>query len=118
MRALESLQPLNVPWSTVAWGILIGAILVFAGVLAWQHSSQISKTDFEGTVVERWADYSETQQGSRPRLRLLVESDDRERFTLRVEPSVYEVARVGMRIKSSAGKIELMNTAQERAGEK
>jgi hypothetical protein len=118
MRSLESLRPLNVPWSSVAGGILIGAILVFAGVLAWQPWSQISKTDFEGTIVERWADYSETEQGSRPRLRLLVESDDRERFTLRVEPSVYEVARIGMRIKSRAGKIELMNAAQESAGEK
>jgi hypothetical protein len=41
-------------------------------------------------------------------LRLLVESQDHKRFTVKVDPNVYESAKVGMRIKSRAGQIVLI----------
>ena len=91
---------------------MLGAIFVAMLFLAWQHSNQKTRTDFDGTVVDRWADYSETQEGSRPRFRLLVESEDGERFPVNVDAGVFESARVGMRIKSSNGQIVLIDSEQ------
>jgi hypothetical protein len=115
---LSFVRGLNVLPSTVGWGIVIGAIFVAILVLAWQHSNQKIRTDFEGMVVDRWADYYETQEGSRPRFRLLVESENHERFTVRVDLRTYESARVGMRIRSKAGQIELINSEQRTTGYK
>ena len=80
--------------------------------LAWQLANQQTRTDFEGTIVDRYADYAETQEGSRPAFRLMVESENHERFKVRVEPGVYESAKVGMRIKSVSGQIELIDSEQ------
>jgi hypothetical protein len=114
--SLKFIRGLNVPWSNVTWGIVIGAIFVSILFLAWRNFDQQTRTDFEGTIVDRWADYSETQEGSRPRLRLLVESQDGKRFTVKVDANVYESAKVGMRIKSKSGQIELINSEQRQAG--
>ncbi len=87
---------------TIAFMLAMVATLV---LLVWQKSTQPSHTaDYEGRIVDRWADYAETQQGSRPRFSLLVESQDGKRFTVKVDPNVYESAKVGMRIKSRAAK--------------
>lgn len=94
----------------MGWCIVLGAFLVSILFLAWKQANQQSKTDFEGTVIDRYADYSETQQGSRPRMQLLIESEDHKRFTVKVEPGVYESAKIGMRIKSESGKIELVDS--------
>lgn len=51
--------------------VVLGALLLFA----WQKATRSGETgDYEGRVVDRWADYIESNQGSRPRFRLLVES--------------------------------------------
>jgi hypothetical protein len=42
----------------------------------------------------------------------MVESENHERFKVKVEPGVYEAAKVGMRIKSKSGKIELIDSEQ------
>jgi hypothetical protein len=86
--------------------------------LARRNFDQKSRTDFEGTVVNRWADYMETQEGSRPRFRLVIESSDGKRFSVRVEPAVYESARIGMRIKSKAGQIVMIESEQKTDGGK
>jgi hypothetical protein len=101
-------------------GIVFGSALILLLVgtlvlLAWQKSSQRVTTDYEGRVVDRWGDYYETQQGSRPRLRLVVETDDGKRFIVKVEPNVYESAKVGMRIKSKSGQVELIDTEQRKS---
>lgn len=84
-------------------------MLVTVVVLVWQRSTKpVSTDDYEGTIVERWADYAETQEGSRPRMRLLVESQDGKRFTVGVDSNVYESAKVGMRIRSRSGQIVLI----------
>jgi hypothetical protein len=101
---------LYVLWLKVGWGVVLGAILVSVFFLAWQLANQQTRTDFEGTIVDRYADYAETQEGSRPAFRLMVESETHERFKVRVDPGVYESAKVGMRIKSKSGKIELIDS--------
>jgi hypothetical protein len=85
---------------------MIGGILL----LSWNRCSQPARSsDYEGTIVERWADYAEGSQGSEPRLRLVVESQDGKRITVKVDPNVYETARVGMTIKNHSGQIVLIH---------
>ena len=83
-------------------------------LLAWQKSTQrLGSGDYEGKIVDRWSDYAETNQGSLPRFRLVVESPDGKRFTVKVDANVYESARVGMRIKSRGGQIVLIESEQK-----
>jgi len=96
-------------------GTIIVGILVFVGLCVlffFVYDRRASNPDYEGTIVDRWADYAESEQGSTPRLRLLVESADRKRFTVKVDPNVYESARVGMRIRSRSGQIVLIDSEQ------
>ena len=94
-----------------ATNVIAGAILfiVFAVFLfvAWQKWTVQSPTDYEGRIIDRWADNSGPAQGYQPRLNLVVESNDKKQFTVNVEPHIYESAKVGMRIKSRSGKIVL-----------
>ena len=90
----------------VLFGMIAGIVL-----LSWNRCSQPARTaDYEGTIVERWADYAEGSQGSVPRLRLVVDSPDGKRITVKVDPNVYESARVGMKIKSRNGQVLLIDS--------
>lgn len=83
--------------------MIVGLVL-----LVWQKTKQkVDISDYEGSIVDRWGQYSESLEGSRPGFVLLVEGEDGKRFTVKVDPDIYESARVGMRIKRSAGKIVL-----------
>ena len=99
---------------------VVGCGLALAGLvtlvlLVWQKGSQRADTsDFDGRVVDRLADYTESLQGSVPRFRLSVEADDGKRFIVKVDPSVYESAKVGMRIKRRGGQIVLIETDSKR----
>ena len=97
--------------STIFIAAFSVAMLGMIVLLVWQKSTQrLDTTDYDGKIVERWADYAESTQGSRPRFRLLVESQDGKRFTVRVDPNVYESAKVGMRIKRRSGQTVLIET--------
>ena len=100
-------------YSTAVVLSVLVVILLATLVVVWQKSTTPTQTDYEGTIVDRWADYAESDQGSRPRLALVVESPDRTRFTIRVDSNVYESAKVGMRIKSRSGQIVLIEPQQE-----
>ena len=90
--------------------VLVGALALLLDSL-WQRSTTPANTaDYEGTIVDRWADYAESSQGSYPRLRLVVELQEGKRITVKVDPNVYESARVGMRIKSRSGQIVLIES--------
>jgi hypothetical protein len=92
-------------------GVIMLILLVWVGAVLWQRwTTVVDTSDYEGKIVDRWADYVESQQGSHPRLRLLVETKDGKRITVKVEPGVYESARVGMRIKSKDGQIVLIES--------
>lgn len=92
--------------------LMVAVIVAMLGTLVllyWQRSAQtLDQSDFDGKIVDRWANYAESQQGSTPRFFLLVDAQ-RGRFTLRVEPTTYESAKVGMRIKRESGKIVLID---------
>ena len=97
---------------TIVAGVLVLAVLVTVVLLVWQKGSQrVDTSDFDGRIVDRWADYAEsTSRGSQPYFRLSVEGDNGKRFSVKVDPSVYESAKVGMRIKRRAGQIVLIET--------
>src|SRR6185295_2422097 len=97
--------------STQIFGLsfLIIVFVVFL-FMAWQSwTSPAPRGDYEGRVVDRWADNGGQAEGYQPRLALLIESNDGRRFTVRVDPNVYESARVGMRIRSRSGQIVLID---------
>lgn len=97
--------------STIVISFLVVAMAATLALLVWQKSTRpLDKGDYEGTIVDRWADYAESDQGSHPRLALVVESQDGKRFTVKVDPNVYESAKVGMRIRSRAGQIVLIDS--------
>ena len=94
-------------------------MLVTLALIVWKNSTQRVMTgDYDGRIVDRWGDYSQSEQGSRPRFQLLVESDDGKRFPVKVDASVYEAARVGMRIKNRNGQIVLIDSEQRTTGNK
>jgi hypothetical protein len=97
---------------TVFWLILILAAfaLLFWGIYrVWAPPHGVYRAQFEGRIVDKWADYAETNQGSVPQFRLLVETEDRNRFEVSVSPDVYERSKVGMKIRrTQQGNIELM----------
>ena len=102
--------------SSIILGVLIVGLLATLGVLVWQKSTSQSVGDYEGVIVDRWADYAESDQGSRPRMALVVQADEGRKFTVRVDANIYESARVGMRIRSRSGQIVLIETDQKPAG--
>lgn len=105
--------------STLLVGALVVAMLAGLVLLVWQKTSQrVGTFDYEGIVIDRWADYAETNEGSKPRFGLLIETQDGKRFTVRVDPAVYESAKVGMRIKSRLGQIVLIDSERKTTGSK
>ncbi len=103
------LQRLREKWFEVVAGAALVAIMAAVILFAWQTSNQRVKTGYEGRIVDRWAYHSQSEQGSRPQLRLMIESLDGKRFPVEVDTHVYDSAKVGMRIKSTAGKVVLMD---------
>ena len=88
-------------------------MLALLVLLVWQKSTQrLDAADYDGRIVDRWADYAESELGSRPRFRLLIESQNGKRFTVKVDANVYESAKVGMLIKSRSGQIVLIEAGQ------
>ena len=95
--------------------IVVVAVLIVAFALvlwwAWQKwTNPAHAGDYEGRIVDRWADNSGGAENYQPSLALLIESADGKRFTVKVDPNVYESARVGMRVRSRAGQIVLIES--------
>jgi len=105
--------------STSLLGLLVVATLLTFAVVIWQKSTQpVNTSDYDGTIVDRWADYTQSEQGSRPYFRLLVESNDGKRFSVKVDPNIYESARIGMRIKSRDGQVVLIDSERSSTSNK
>ncbi|HEY8205243.1 MAG TPA: hypothetical protein VIF81_10990 [Pyrinomonadaceae bacterium] len=90
---------------------LLCFVVVMVLFVAWQKwTNPAQPPDYEGRIVDRWADNSGAAEGYQPRLALVIESTDGRRFTVRVDPNVYESARVGMRIRSRSGQVVLIDS--------
>jgi|GEM_PF-2986845 len=87
--------------------IIVFVIFLF---MAWQSWTRPSPPgDYEGRIVDRWAENGGAAESHQPLLALLIESNDGRRFTVKVAPNVYESARVGMRIRSRSGQVVLID---------
>jgi len=103
-------------WATVSAGVIIVVLLGALFFLIYPRRLAPTNTDYEGTIVDRWADNAGASQGYQPVLHLLVESQDGKRFNVKVDPNVYESARVGMRIRSRSGQVVLVDSSQPGVG--
>ena len=90
---------------------LLCFVVVTVLFVAWQKwTNRAQPADYEGRIVDRWANNSGAAEGYQPSLALVIESTDGRRFTVRVDPNVYESARVGMRIRSRSGQVVLIDS--------
>lgn len=88
--------------------ILICVSLFIFGIFKLRQARVASiPAEFEGQIVEKWAGFSESQEGSSPYFRIVVEVDGT-RFTVPVYKEIYEEAQVGMRLKRSAKGLEVI----------
>jgi hypothetical protein len=89
--------------------LIIVLSIAFAGVLAVScHQSYLTpvREDYEGLVVDKWAGFSESREGSIPYYRLLVEKKGGERIRVRITFDEYQRAKVGSWMKNVSGQIE------------
>ncbi len=98
------------PWS-IFWLVVI--LLCFAGMFFGMYRLRSSQNgpfrdEYEGHIVDKWANFSESQTVSEQYYRLLVEADDGRRFPVAISSEMYERARVSMRIKKSKSGVELI----------
>ena len=90
------------------WGIIVLAILVGVFWLSYSVSPGNHPAEYEAVVVDKWANYSETDEGSAPYFRLLVELTNGQKLTIRVGPDLYTEAKVGSKIRKSSRGLELV----------
>ncbi|HEX7723066.1 MAG TPA: hypothetical protein VF397_12965 [Pyrinomonadaceae bacterium] len=95
-------------WPGAITAVVVVGLLCLLFFYIW--GGRATSSNYEGKIIDRWADYTQSTQGSQPYFRLLVESNDGKRFTVRVDSNIYESARVGMRIKSKDGQVVLIDS--------
>jgi hypothetical protein len=83
-------------------------LLLFAVTKLKQSRLESLPKEFEGRIVDKWAGYSETQQGSYPYYRVVVEVEGQNRYTVPVNQEIYQQAQVGMRLRRSEKGLEVI----------
>jgi hypothetical protein len=103
----------NVKTTAVLLAILVCVSLFIFGIFKLRQARLASiPAEFEGVIVEKQISLAETEEGSYPYFRLLVEVDGK-RFTVAVYKEIYEEAEVGMRLKRSAKGLEVIRPAKQ-----
>jgi len=100
----------------VVWGVVILTGFIAILWLSYRVQRNIFPAEYEGVIVEMWAKYQETDQGSRPHYWLLIEMDNGQRLTIGTTSDLYNQARVGSRIRKTSAGIELMDPATDKTG--
>jgi hypothetical protein len=98
-------------WIRGNWKAWVAALIFITGlclIFYYLWGGRATSSDYEGKIVDRWADYSQSTQNSRAYFRLVIETGDGKRVTVKVDENVYQSARVGMRIKSRDGQVVLI----------
>ena len=100
---------------TILWLL---AILVCITAVLWSvYFFRSTKTgpfrqEYEGQIVEKWADYSHSEQGSQPYFRLMVKGRDSRQFSVSVSSEIYDRAKVGMFVRKTDAGVELIANEQ------
>jgi hypothetical protein len=72
------------------------------------------RSEYQGKIVDKWAKYHESEEGSRPSFTFMVEQDDGQRFPVAVSSDIYQKGKVGMRInKTEARGVEVLGEETE-----
>ena len=100
----------------VVWGVVILAGFIAALGLSYRVQRNAFPAEYEGVIVEKWANYQETDGGSRPNFWLLIEMENGQRLTIGTTPHLYNQARVGSRIRKTSAGIEFMDTPTDKTG--
>ena len=100
----------------VIWSVVIIAGFIAALGLSYRVQHNIFPAEYEGVIVEKWAKYQETDQGSRPHYWLLIEMENGQRLTIGTTSHLYDHAKVGSRIRKTSAGIELMDPATDKTG--
>ena len=98
------------------WGVVILAGFIGILWLSYRVQRNMHPAEYEGVVVEKWADYQETEQGSRPYFRLMLELENGQQLTIGVQRDLFNQARVGSRIRKTSEGIQLMHAATDKTG--
>ena len=97
-------NPLNILGSVIICLLIAGLSVILVSRCS---PPKIVTEDYEGVILDRWVGYTETEQGSRPYFRLLIEDDNQHRRTVNVDADTYHRSKVGMTLTRRKGKIEL-----------
>jgi hypothetical protein len=98
---------------TIVLGLLILMLLVGVLLLVYRAKSSLNPIEYEGRIVDKWAGYNHSDEGSFPYFRLLLETDKGQKLTVAVDREDYERAKIGMRIKKTRQGIELTHIEPE-----
>jgi hypothetical protein len=92
---------------SLLWGGVILAGVIGVLFFAYQVKRQMRPPEYEGKIIDKWAGYSHSEEGSVPYFRLLVKTPDGQRSTVAVDQETYDRATVGMWIRKTKKEIDL-----------
>ncbi len=93
--------------STIIGGVLILALVISVGLMVYRVNVARNPPEYEGTIVEKWAGYSHTEEGSFPYFRLRVKSSRGEQIDVNIDEDTYHRATIGAWIRKTRSGIQL-----------
>jgi hypothetical protein len=103
----EGDSPERASWGGFALLLLLLAGLGYVFSLPYRKEPPLVRSDFVGRIVDKSVTLRETDIGTLPIRRLLVETADGGRFQITVTGDFYGRAGVGMWVERSAGELKL-----------
>ena len=93
--------------SSIIGGLVILAFVIGVGFLAYRAKLGRNPPEYEGTIVEKWAGYSHSQEGSFPYFRLRVKTSRGEQIDVEIDQDTYHRATIGAWIRKTRSGIQL-----------
>ena len=87
--------------------VVLGLLTIGLAGSCHRHHTEPELITYEGVVVDKWAVYSHTEQGSFPYYKLLIEKRNGARIRVPVEYNDYQKVRVGMWVKRTGARFEV-----------
>lgn len=97
----------RVNWLGFALLLLLMVGIFYAANYPYLKKPPLVERDFTGRVVDKFLTIAESDRGSRPVMRLLVEDRNGKRGRVGVTGEFYERARVGMWVTRRRGELKL-----------
>ena len=94
--------------------LCLALIFLFVTLVSWSlykfRSAKTGpfRTEYEGRIIDKWADHTQSEQGSQPYFRLVIRSSDNRQFTVSVSSEIYDRSKVGMFVRKTDAGIEFI----------